>query len=160
MGRKNRIKNSITKKPYVYSLPLIFLGYLLINVWINKWHITLPGIFKTNLWITGPYFVFSLIIAFLVALALNLAHLRIVELQHVSKASSITFFGAFFGVLTGSCPGCLVGIFPAVIGIFGGTFSQADLPLYGIEIQLITILLMIFAIRTLSKDHTCKIKSK
>ena len=107
-----------------------------------------------------PYLAFGIIIALLVAVSISLGYMRVKELQRMSGASGITLAGVFFGVMTGACPGCLAGILPAIAGLFGGTLTLYQLPFFGMEIQLATIQIMVFAIRILAKDNTCRIKTK
>ena len=65
--------------------------------------------------------------------------------------------GIFAGVLGGACPGCFVGLFPAVLGLFGVTASLSVLPFYGLEIQAASIVLLIVAIFFLTKETVCKV---
>lgn len=73
------------------------------------------------------------------------------------KGGGLTFLGIFGGLLGGACPGCLIGLFPAVLGIFGVTASLGALPLFGFEIQLISVVFLTIAIFYLTKETTCKI---
>lgn len=68
-----------------------------------------------------------------------------------------TFVGVFGGVLGGACPGCFVGLFPAVLGLFGVTATLSILPLYGLEIQAASVGLLVFAVILLTRDTVCKI---
>ena len=157
--RKDRIKAVFIKKPYIYITIVSFLVYLVINALVNDWHIFISGIFEIYWYIAYPYVIFSIVIAIMVAVSISLGYMRLKELQRMSGASGLSLVGAFFGVITGACPGCLVGILPAVVGLFGGTLSLSQLPLFGIEIQILTISILIFAIYYLTKENTCKVKA-
>ena len=156
--RRERVKAALTTTPYTYVAIISFIAYLGINFLINDWHIFLPGVFAIHWYVAYPYTIFGLIIAIMIALSISLGVMRVKEVQKMSGASGLSLLGAVLGILTGACPGCLVGLLPAIAGIFGGTLILSDLPLFGIEIQLATIAILAFAIYKLSADNTCKIK--
>ena len=64
----------------------------------------------------------------------------------------------FAGLIGGACPGCFAGIFPAILGLFGSTGTLGILPFNGLEIQAVTILIIIFSVYMLTKPMTCKVK--
>jgi len=65
--------------------------------------------------------------------------------------------GWFIGVLGGACPGCIVGLFPAVLGIFGGAAAGLDiLPFNGLELQVGSAALLIMSVWFLSKPAVCR----
>ena len=72
------------------------------------------------------------------------------------KGSGLTTLGIFAGFLGGACPGCFVGLFPAVLGLFGVSASLSVLPLYGLELQAISAVLLIISAYYLSKNPVCK----
>ncbi len=78
--------------------------------------------------------------------------------RNVSTAGGVAAAGIFTGILGGACPGCFVGLFPAVIGLFGVSASLGVLPLYGLELQIVSALFLAGAIALLTRDATCKIK--
>jgi hypothetical protein len=160
VARKERIKATFTKKPYWRITLITFILYSLINILINQSYFTFDVLINYQPSFLIPFLFFNLLVAVLIAISVSLIVLRIKELQHFSKASSMTAVGIFAGMITGACPGCFVGLLPAFLGIFGSTFNLAILPWHGIEIQIASSLLMVIAIAFLARDNTCKIKPK
>ena len=62
------------------------------------------------------------------------------------------------GILGGACPSCFVGLFPAVIGLFGISASLSSLPLFGIEIQVVSAILLLLSLFFLTGNNVCTIK--
>jgi hypothetical protein len=156
-GRFSKIKKVIVTKPYVYYFIFIFLLFIFLNVVINKVYLT-SGVLFDNLLYGVPFVVFNLLIASLVAININLMILRFRDLKSVNGSEKgLTGFGVFMGVLGGACPGCFVGLFPAFLGLFGVSASLSILPLYGIEIQMVSALLLVGSAYLLTDDPTCKI---
>ena len=58
----------------------------------------------------------------------------------------------------GACSACFVGLFPAVLGLFGVTASLTDLPFKGVELQIGSIILLGISIVLLSKPSVCNPK--
>jgi len=157
-SRKERIKRAF-KGNYLFLFILIFLAYVGLNVFINQLHVSLDILTGFAIWFLIPFLFFNfLLIPFLVALTINLSILRFKESGFgLNKESGISGTGVFAGILGGACPGCLVGLFPAFSGLFGITSSLSILPFYGLEIQLASAILLIWAIFLLTKDIVCKI---
>src|SRR3989344_5794789 len=73
----------------------------------------------------------------------------------------IIFLGVVGGLVGGACPGCIAGFLPAMLGLFGVVgFSLYNLPFRGLEIQVLSIVLLIIGSLLLSRDLTCKIPKK
>ena len=157
--RLGRIKEVTLTRPYVYSFILIFLVYLIINIIVNKVYITAPTLLTNNLKIVIPYLVFTILVALLVALNINLTVKKFKDLRKVKKESGLAFIGIFGGVLGGACPSCFVGLFPAFLGLFGITATLSSLPFFGIEILVGSIIFLIIAVILLTKDNVCKIRN-
>jgi|TARA_Y100000310_G_scaffold325669_1_gene389465 hypothetical protein len=156
--RLDKIKKVIVTKPYVYYFIFIFLLYIFFNVIVNKVYVT-KDILIYNLSFGIPYVFFNLLIASLVAVNINLMVLKFKELKRINNGEKgLTSFGVFMGVLGGACPGCFVGLFPAFLGLFGVTASLSVLPLYGIEIQIVSALLLIGSAYLLTNDAVCKVR--
>jgi hypothetical protein len=153
-----RINEATLKKPYIFSFFIIFLAYLFLNIFVNQTHVTVSTLFNNNLKIIIPFIFFSVLVALLVATSINLAVIKFKELKKVNKVSGITAIGAFGGVLGGACPSCFVGLFPAFIGIFGIAASLSDLPLYGLEIQIFSAILLVVSIILLTRENICKME--
>lgn len=161
MGRRfEKIKKVISTRPYVYSFILIIFIYLGINFFINDLSGTAPVLFNFNLNVIIPFLILNLIIAILVGISINLVWLKFKEYKFVNKEHGLTFFGVFIGLMGGACPGCFVGLFPAFIGLFGVTASLSSLPLFGLELQLISLGLLILSIYLLTNEVVCKIPLK
>ena len=158
--RFQRIKRAILEKPYIFYFVSIFLIYIALNLFINKVYITLPILTSYATWFFIPFVVLNfLLVPFLVALTLNLSIIKFKEMRPVSSkgGGGFGFVGVFGGILGGACPGCFVGLFPAVLGLFGITATLAILPLYGLEIQAASVGLLAVAVILLTRDTVCKI---
>jgi len=163
--RFGRIKNAVFRKPYVFSFIFIFLAYVGLNLFVNKLYISLSILSSLAKWFLIPFLLFNFLITpFLVALTINLSILRFKEAGSgftvKGKEGGATSMGVFAGVLGGACPGCFVGLFPAILGFFGVTASLSILPLYGLEIQFFSAAFLIFAIFLLTKDVVCEVPIK
>ena len=156
--RSERIKKAVFESPYVFYFIIIIFLYLGVNIWVNKIYVTAPTLFTTyRLSFAIPYLLFNLFIALLVALNINLAIIKIREYKEINKASGFTAIGIFGGILSGACPGCFVGLFPAFVGLFGVSATLGNLPFYGLEIQALSIVLLIIGAVLLSRETVCKI---
>jgi len=157
--RLQRIKSAIISRPYLFSF--IFLLYILINFLSNKTYDVAPVIFTYNLVFVIPFLTLSFLITpFLVAITINLSITKFKEMKSLSSKGEegFTVIGIFSGVLGGACPGCFMGLFPAFLGLFGITATLGNLPFLGLEIQFLSIILLIVAIVLLTRDSVCKIK--
>ena len=147
--RIRKIKQAIFERPYVFYFIVIFLLYIIINIFINQ------------LYVTGFDVLFELLnifIALLVPLTINLSIIKFKELRNINSAGSgAGFLGLFGGFLGGACPGCFAGLFPVFLGLFGVTASLSILPFYGLEILAASIVLLIISVWVLTNETTCKI---
>jgi len=157
--RFRKIKYAVLRKPYLFYFISIFIAYILINTLINQTYETFSIISGFSKMFIIPFLLFNfLVVPLLVALTINLSIIRFKELKSMNNAaSSSTFLGVFGGVLGGACPGCFVGLFPAILGLFGISATLSVLPLYGLEIQIISSVLLITAVMFLTNEITCKI---
>lgn len=163
-ARVNRIKKSLVKKPFVFYFVFAFIFYIGLNVLVNRLDLTLPDLLRSGNWLfLIPYVSFNfLIVPFLIGLTVNLSIMRFKELGFSKKGSGsfLGSLGVLGGILSGACPACIAGLLPAILGIFGvAGFSLSALPLMGLEIQVLSSGLLVWAILLLSKDPTCKIKN-
>jgi hypothetical protein len=161
--RKQTLKEVIFKKPYVYYFFGIFIGYFLLNAWINQLHVTGLGILDYRTSYLVPFLFFLFVVPGLVALNINLVIHKFGELKVMSKkgqlgTGSVGIFGITAGLIGGACPGCLVGLFPALLGLFGiaGT-SLSVLPFNGLEIQAASVGLLLVGGYYLTKPVVCNI---
>lgn len=154
-----KIKLSIIQKPYSKLLFLWFLIFFSLNIYLNEIYVTGYSLLHSSLYITIPFISFLLINTTLTAISINLIIIKYREIKSLSSKNSIlSTIGVFFAFLSGGCPGCVAGIFPTLVGIFGSTITLNSLPLYGFELQLIATILLLIGIYYLSKDLTCEIK--
>jgi hypothetical protein len=158
-NRIAKIKNVTIKRPYVFYFITAFILYLGLNSFLNKTFVTFSTLFTAyNLSFSIPFVTLHILTALLIATNINLIIFKFKELKLLSKTGGVTFLGIFGGLLAGACPGCLVGLFPAFIGLFGITATLGTLPLYGLEIQIISSILLIVAIIFLTKENVCKVQ--
>lgn len=153
MEQLNKIKESIKHRPFLFSF--VFIAYILLNLFLNKTYITLPGILN-NLGFGIPFLLFGIFIPLLVAINVNLIFCKVDEMRMINKGTLA--IGAFIGLIGGTCPGCYVGLFPAVLGLFGISASLSIFPLYGFEIQAISAILLTLSTYYLTRNHVCKVK--
>jgi hypothetical protein len=100
-----------------------------------------------------------ILVAGFVGLNINLLIMKFKDIKKISgKEGSITTLGIFLGIIGGACPGCIVGLFPAVLGFFGGAAAGLGiLPFNGLELQAGSLILLIIGAKLLSKPNVCKI---
>lgn len=163
MSRLTKIKRAVSG-PYFFSFIFIAVGYIVINGLVNKTITNNFAILKTySLPFLIPYIALNILVAILTGITINLAIMKIKEwrefreVQKVHKAGGVAAVGIFTGILGGACPGCFVGLFPAVAGLFGVSASLGVLPLYGLELQIISVVLLGGAVLLLTRNPICKI---
>lgn len=162
--RSQRIKQALLTRPYVFIFLFVFFAYILFNYWIND--IGSSSLFRDfKLWFLILFLLFNfLLIPFLVGLTVSLVFMKLKDASFVAqrKAKGGTFavIGTFLGVLGGACPGCFVGLFPAFLGIFGVTATLRILPFYGLEVQVLSMILLVIAIGLLTRETVCKVTYK
>jgi hypothetical protein len=155
--RLQKIKQVTLERPFIFSFFGIFFAYSIINILTNQLYVTGATIFSYNLFFLIPFIVLTLLVAVLTGISINLVWVKYREFKQVNKASGFTALGIFTGLLGGSCPGCFAGVFPAFLGLFGVSASLSSLPLYGLEIQLGSAILLVVAIFFLTKNPVCKV---
>jgi Na+/H+-dicarboxylate symporter len=159
MNKLNLIKSKIKEKKIYFTI--IFLLYILINIFLNKTYITYNHIIYNH---TIFYIIFFIlinyiIVPFLVSTTIILSIQKINDLKNISKkGSSISLLAIFATLLGGACPHCFVGLFPAFMGLFSTTITLGNLPLQGFEIQIISSIILLISIYYLSNPTICKIK--
>ncbi len=153
-----KMREALLSKPYSFYFLLFFFLYLALNIYINELHITY-GVMIHNPIYGVPMVLLTVSIALFVALSINLMIMKFKELKKVNGGvGGITTLAIFLGIMGGACPGCIVGLFPVVMGMFGGAaFSLSVLPFYGLELQAASLVLLIIGTRLMSKPAVCKI---
>lgn len=161
--RIQRIKDALLKKPYIFYFIIIFLVYIGLNIFINESTDTFSILSSFNKNFLVPFLILNfLFIPFLVGMNVNLAIMKLKEVSLMASkgASGFSFVGIFGGILGGACPGCFAGLFPALLGLFGISATLSILPLYGLEISIASIILLIVGAVLLSRETVCLIPQK
>ena len=158
--RSERIKKAIFSRPYVFYFICIFIVYMVLNILLNQTYVTFNTFFSSyrpSFYI--PFMILNLITAFLVPLNINLSILKFKDLSFNTKGEEgFSIVGVFGGLLGGACPGCFAGLFPAFVGLFGISATLGNLPFFGLEIQVLSIVLLIIGAVLLSRETVCKFK--
>jgi hypothetical protein len=157
MGRRlEKIKKAVSGKYLVYFLVFASL-FIALNIFVNKLNVTLPPMIFQNPKLGISILFFVLLVAGLIALNINLMILKFKEIRGFSKkGSGLTMLGVFGGLLGGACPGCIIGFFPAFLGLLGISATLSILPFYGMEIQAVSAVLLMVSVVYLTKDNVCK----
>ncbi|MEK6859006.1 MAG: hypothetical protein AABX53_03805 [Nanoarchaeota archaeon] len=138
--------NRFLKRPALYVGIVIFLGYLLVAIFISGFYNALPLVLRyasTVNWVElGLSIFFSLAVGVLVALNAVTFYTKYKERRKCKEAGVFATIGTAGGLAAGICPLCVTGLFPLILGFFGVTFSFAILPFKGLEIQAISIILL------------------
>ena len=140
------IWGAVHKKPYVYWLIGIFVIYLLLNVYVSQFYITikyLPYYLQTIHWDELFFsFLFSITIAALISVNSVYAYIKHKERKAVKKEGVMTCVATVGGFATGICSACITGIIPLIFSALGITVSYLALPFKGLEIQVAIIMLL------------------
>jgi len=155
MARIDNIKKVLRGK-YLVSFLLLFLLFLGLNIYFNDLYVTYEILFNLSYGI--PFIFLNLAIGTLIGLNINLFFFKYNESKNLNKkGSGLSSLGIFLGFLGGGCPGCIAGIFPAFLGLFGISAGLGILPFNGFEIQIFSVGLLFLSVFILSKDSVCKI---
>ena len=159
MNRLNNIRKALFTWPYFLIFIFVFFLFGIFNIYINDSFLIFIHLGTLRLWFAIFFVFFYILVAFLVSLTFNLGIIRFSKLGSFnSKEGGFAVLGGFAGVLGGSCPACLAGFFPAFMGFLGISFGLIDLPLQGLEIQMISSVLLGISIFMLSSEPVCKIR--
>lgn len=149
----------LKNKPW--SFLFVFWGYILFNELLNKTHVIFKRLYIDFNFLFSTAFIFInfLFVPLLVSLTLNLSFDKIKDLKYVIRSSGVFSFLGLFGVLLGgACPSCFIGLFPAVVGLLGLGFTLYDMPFHGLEIQILSSIVLIISLHYLTRDTTCILK--
>jgi len=157
MEINSKIRRAILTKPYSLFFIFFFFFFIFLNLYINQVYVT-KGVLFDNLRIGIPFVFFNLLVGSLIALNINLMIIKFKEYRSMNtKGSGLTILGVFGGFLGGACPGCFVGLFPAVLGLFGISASLSILPFYGLELQALSAGLLMISTYYLVRNPVCKV---
>src|SRR3989344_4067052 len=113
----------VLKKPYLYFFILIFLFYILLNVWLSGFYQTIKLIFiyaNTVNWLELIISIFfTIIIGLLVAVNFVYVYIKYKERKKCLKESVVATAGGVGGLVVGVCPLCITGLFPLIFSFFG-----------------------------------------
>lgn len=147
----------IFKKPYIYFFIIIFILYLVLNVFISGFNDTVPLIIiyaSTINWLKlGISLILTLAIGFLVALNTIYIYILHKERKKCKEGNVLAGAGSVGGLIVGVCPLCVTGLVPLVLGLFGVGFSFASLPFQGIEIQILVVIILLAGTYFLKKRN-------
>ena len=143
------------KKPYIYFVILIFLVYLLLNIFISGFYNTIPLILvyaaTVNWFKLGISLFLTLAIGALIVFNSVLIYIKYKERRKCKKEVALSSAGAIGGLVAGVCPLCVTGLVPLILGIFGVGFSFASLPFQGIEVQVLVVIFLFVSLINLSR---------
>ncbi len=124
----------------------IFLLYELLNILATGFHTTLyyAYLYRAQVnWLELGFSSFlALVIGVLVGLTSVSAYLQYKERQACREGTVLAGIGALGGLVTGFCPICTVSVIGLLFSTLGIGFSLGSLPFQGIEIQLLTIIIL------------------
>ena len=126
------------KHPYIWWTLSIFVAYVLLNITLSDYSMTLMSMF--HYWrSTNPRLflslLFTLVIAALIALSMVTAFLKYQE-RKALKGGTVACATSAVGLAIGMCPLCGASALPLLLSAVGITFTLASLPFKGMELQL------------------------
>ena len=148
--------NKTKKDKLIFILSSFF--YLISIIIVNKVYITYKTLFLFEKTFFITFIFINIIIAILFGIIINLLRKRIKDSKEIRQKIGLAPVGVFLGILGGACPGCVTGLLPLILSLFGISFSLLSLPFNGLELLLLSIILMIVSIYYLTKEQrVCKI---
>lgn len=155
------IKKALFSSPWRYSYIAIVFLYFVLDYYTNEIYLVGFKVFHYNPAIAIPFLTFTILNGLLVGLTINLAAIRFRQLHSFSQmgtGTATSILGTMGALLAGACPGCIAGLLPVVLGLFGArSFTLAQLPFYGVEVLIISFILLLTGAYMLSRPVTCKI---
>ena len=140
----------VFSKPYVYATTGIFFTYLVVNIILSEFYLTISYIpyFASQIyWLEfGVALILALAIALLVSVnivAMMVKYRENKTSQGVRASSCATAIGTLGGIATGVCPACVTGIIPFLFSSVGLSAGFVMLPFRGLEIQAATLAILI-----------------
>ena len=137
----------IFKKPYIYWVIGIFLVYMILNILVSQFYITvqyIPYYLKTINWselILGA--IFSLTIGILISINTVYTYIRYKERKKYKAEGALTCAATIGGFATGVCSACVTGLIPLIFSLLGISFSWGALPFKGLEVQALVIIVLL-----------------
>lgn len=152
--RLAHIKEMMGKKPYVYFIIPLSLVYAIFSFGTVRFiHGGIQEFYRSMFaTYTIPYTLMTLVISVLMGVSLTLFFAKLKEVR--LKSAGLGATGIIVGSLAAGCPGCFFGLFPLFLGLFGISATLAILPFNGLELQAISIPILLLSIWTLGKETT------
>lgn len=145
----------VFQRPYLFWTLGIFLLYLLLAILLSGFYDTFQHILlyaNTVNWLKlSLSLLFSLTIGALVAINVVYLFLLSKARRACGSGKTLTSVGTAAGLITGICPLCVTGLIPLLFGFFGISFSLGILPFQGLEVQMLTIVMLGFSLYLLRK---------
>ncbi len=133
----------------------IFLGYELLNFFVTQFSQTLITAYfyrdTVNWGKLGLSITLALLIGILIALTSVSAYLKYKERRHCREGTLLAGVGTIGGLVTGFCPLCTVSIGGLLLSAFGVSFSLGSLPFQGVEIQVLTVIVLCVSLWVLER---------
>ncbi len=132
---------NVLKNPLFW---ILFFSYLILAVVMSNFYQTaryIPYYLDSINWLE---LILSIIFTLVIATLVSLNVLYFKEKRKLNKSLSCT--AALVGLSTGVCASCVSGVFPFLLSVLGISFSYALLPFHGLEVQFLTILVLIISL--------------
>jgi uncharacterized membrane protein len=158
--QKNKIKNNLSWRNLIFFFIWVIL-FSFINFYFNDLKTVGFWFLHYENFIKIPYILFWILNALLIGLSINLLIDKMKEIKSINPSAWIlSMIWTFFALLTWACPGCIAGVFPVFVWMFGSNITMYNLPFHWTELQVFSFILLIVWIYFLSLDITCKINKK
>ena len=157
--RFSKIKEVITLRKYYLIALFIALGYIILSLFlINYFFVGITNFFKYDIkWYVISNIILTAIVSILLGISISMNIHKIAELKKMSSSSTVGIFGSFLSFLGIGCPSCSLSIATSLVPSLGPVFVLGALPLKGLEIQIISIILLLVSLYFATKENTCKI---
>ncbi len=160
ISRWNVVRAVFSSVNYLLLFLFFIVLYLGINVWANRFYEVIGVFLSFRLSFVIAYALITLLIGAGIALTWTIIAYKLKQMVSVRKDAGMTAVGIFGGLLGGACPGCFVGLFPTLAGVFGITATLSSLPFFGFEIQVLTLIIVLITLYIISNPLTCKVKTR
>ena len=144
------------QRPYVWWTITLSMIYFFALIITSSFYVTIRYLWVYSSQIKYGELVFglvvSLIISILVGMNIVCGVIAYRKRQQIKKQGILSCVGTVSGLAAGICSACVTSIFPFIFGLFGVTFSFANLPFKGAEIQILTVVILILGLYFLSRD--------
>ena len=158
--RIEKIKSILKQKSYLKIFLITFIIYLILSLFLINYFFLGFELFFQKAAYAIFNLLFTLILAFLLGINLSLIIYRFKEAKKYNNESGTGIFTSILSLFGAGCPVCFFTVISLIIPGVSVVSSLAVLPFKGLEIQLLTIILVLISIFTLTKQNTCNINYK